>query len=208
MKGRPSTRLAAEPRDGSPAFTLVELLVVVSILGVVIGVIGACLSGGIRVWDSAQRLTSPEGEVVLGLQVLEKDLANAFDFQAIPFAGTADSLTLAMILRVSPDDGKPPERRIGTVQYTFDRAKQALLRSQWVYPRSPDAAQGQETLIPGLEQFSLLYAATDREDEAGWQDSWEDATNRPAWVRIDLRFETEGESQEVTRLVMLPAAGP
>ena len=53
---------------GAGSFTLIELLVVTAIVGVVVVVIAACLTGGIRVWDRAQTFLVIESDAVIGLR--------------------------------------------------------------------------------------------------------------------------------------------
>ena len=51
----------------SSGFTLVELLVVCTILAIVISAIAACLAGGIRVWDSARSFHVGESDTMLAM---------------------------------------------------------------------------------------------------------------------------------------------
>ena len=55
-------------------FSLLELMVVVSIVGLVIGVVVACFSGGIRVWESARILTHVEQEMYFGVENVRRDI--------------------------------------------------------------------------------------------------------------------------------------
>lgn len=201
-------------------FTLIELLVVIAILGVVGGVIAACLAGGIRAWDSARRFNVREIEAMTGLEIVEKDLMNAFRFYAISFNGKADRIRFPGLIEDRYSDVKSSRtlsenpqgsgrKRIGTVQYIFDRNRHALLRKTWPYPEEePFADTHFEKILSHLNNMSLQYYALPNEDaEAGsWQDQWNDETNFPGGVRIKLVFKNQDDHEffRLSRVVRLP----
>ena len=84
-------------KQGS-AFTLIEMLVVVSILAVVGAVIGACLFAGLRVWDRADEFNRIEASVYIGMMMLEKDVGRLNHFYDIPFKGEREKFSFPRLL--------------------------------------------------------------------------------------------------------------
>jgi prepilin-type N-terminal cleavage/methylation domain-containing protein len=187
-------------------FTMIELLVVVSILALVMGALGACLASGLRVWESAARFNAVESEALIGLEMMEKDVVNSFVFHGIAFDGRSEQLAFPLLVSQLPD----PERstacpRIGTVRYSFNERKKRFFRKKWVYPS--EEPEGMETVVENVERVELRYLSlpSNGDGAAGnWKDSWESTTNLPDGVSIDMVFDDEGREMRFRRLVMLP----
>jgi len=194
-------------------FTLIELLVVAAILGIVTAAIAACLSGGIRAWDAARTFGEGEAEALLGLRILEKDIANSFAFYAVPFSGQPRGLSFPALLEtVAGEDDPVPGKataatRIGTVSYVFDRRRNALMRQQWTFPGPTPLGTGGESVVPDL--FDAQFTYYSRPGHAGggsWQESWNDSTNLPAAVRIAISFVGDDPPPPMDRTFFIPVA--
>jgi len=179
--------------------------VVTAILGLVIGVIAASLGGGIRTWDTARRFGRIEAQAAIALDVLERDLANAFHFHDVPFQGSTG--TAAFPGRVEAGEaGGEPFWQIGTIRYRFDPEREALLRLAWTYPSSEPPAGRSELLLSDVKNLAFSYrAGNGGSGTAAWDDSWNSATNFPIAVRLELTFPAE-EVGTLTRTMRLPVA--
>jgi len=174
------------------AFTLIELLVVTAILGVVVAAVGACLAGGIRVWDVARQFNRYEADALIGFQVMRRDIGQAMPFEAAPLAGTYDGLEFTGVTAV-PDAAGLDEAvlRLARVRYYLDYDRQAWCRAVapfgWGEGRPPEVV---EVLISDVDTVALRYAAAPEDGESssasGWSDSWENPTNLPAVVEAEL----------------------
>ena len=198
-------------RQGSGAgFTLIELLVVSAIIGVVVTVVAACLAGGIRVWDRTRTLAVTEANAVIGLRIIEKDLANTFAFYGIRFDGGPAGLSFPGLVLPRPAGSDKSQdsdtgERIGMVKYWFDPQKKALFRQEKVYPCNEASPVVAEELLPHLQSLALQYYAPARQGLGGaWQGSWDDETNFPSRVRVQLVFEQEEGVVNISRTILLP----
>ncbi|MFO7871962.1 MAG: prepilin-type N-terminal cleavage/methylation domain-containing protein [Kiritimatiellia bacterium] len=196
-------------------FTLIELLVAVLILGVVIGVIGASVSGGIKVWEKAVEHHAVESKVIPGLGITAKDLAGVPDFYGVAFKGERSEFSLPVRLDGSEAEGVG---RMGTVRYSFDFRRGALMRKTWPFPGAePPPGRGEENLFDGAESVKFLYLEAPREDKsdglvegpdgAVWHEEWHNPTNPPSAVRIEVSFSGEGGRKTFSRTVVLRARG-
>ena len=190
------------------AFTLIELLVVTAILGVLVAVIGACLSSGIRVWEVAATFNKDEADAIFGLHLVKRDLANSIRFAPIGFTGTETGMEFSSLVTGAPgmDDDATG---VGTVKYVFDPARAALLRMAWPYPEEEPlthAAAGVEALLTDVEDASFWYGvlSTGDMETVFWTD---ETTNFPERVRLRISLAGRADPVEFERLVVLPLGG-
>lgn len=145
------------------AFTLIELLVAVAILGLVTTVVGACLAGGIRAWESARRFGEMDADAVLALERLERDLRNAIPFADEPWMCRPHALSLIGEGFAPGEDGpeaRPLPRRI---EYAFEPDAGLLRRESPV--QGGGAAEPAERLADDVAEMTFEYVPFP--DEAG-----------------------------------------
>jgi prepilin-type N-terminal cleavage/methylation domain-containing protein len=213
-------RTVGRPR-GIRGFTLIELLVVTAILAVVVGVLAACIAGGVRAWDTARSVAAVEGEAVVGLRLIEKDLMNAFLFDGIGFSGQSRAVSFPALIRGEPTpapgggaipspgiigEGALAGFQIGEVAYRFDGPAHRLIRIQSRYG-APEPAGAPEAILSNLRdvRFEYWLRPSDRGGGAGqWQGEWSVPTNLPDSVKIELVFENKPAPLLFSRTVNLP----
>jgi prepilin-type N-terminal cleavage/methylation domain-containing protein len=202
------------PSALSSAFSLIELLIVTAILGVVIGVLGACIAGGLRVWDTARAFQNAEAGAVLGLEVLERDLMNAVPLYAVPFNGNAAGIEMA-----GPMADAEGRTRLGTIRYRYDRSAGRLLRAAWAFPgEPPDENRGEALLtrLRGLDwEFCVVRERSDETDPTDDESApaeriadWSgEATNLPAAVRVRLTLDQDEPPLRLERTIVRAVGG-
>jgi prepilin-type N-terminal cleavage/methylation domain-containing protein len=196
-------------RPSTDAFTFIELLIVTVILGIVTAVLVACVAGGIRVWESARRFDTVENEAMLGLASVQKDVMNAFAFYAAPFRGGPRQMRFASLVETPAESGET-ETRIATVDYSMDVGAGRLTRLARVFPEEEAVTRHGESIVENLDDARLWYAAASdnrKAPGAAWADVWEDPTNLPQRVRVDLTFEDGGQQRMFSRTFIIPVAG-
>ncbi|MBA4387799.1 MAG: hypothetical protein C0404_07450 [Verrucomicrobia bacterium] len=162
--------------------TLIELLIVIAIMSLIIVVIGACLTGAVRVWDAAREFNAAEMEAAVGLTLVEKDLARSLPFFLIKFRGQAKEVSFPCIVRTGPAGS---EERIGTVKYYYDATSRSLFRQQWKYPDKEPGRESAERVSTGFEDVTFSYMG-DPPGGGAWQQAWAESTNIPRSVKIDI----------------------
>jgi len=174
-----------ECSDHKGGFSLLELMVVVSIIGLVTGVVVASFSGGIKVWESARVLTHVEQELYFAVESVRKDLVNTYRFHGISFSGAEREVSFPALLRVTGEEGLQ-EKRVGSVKYKFNPAEQTLSRYVWAFPGGEDGAD-REVVAGGISGVRFTYLDGDGlADDGAVLDVWQDPTNFPAVVTMDL----------------------
>ncbi len=203
---RPVPAVPRPPRR-SAAFTLVEILLVVSLLSLVALTLFQALSSGLKVWAMSRQLDHEE-DVQIFLDKLEHDLHNSFVFSALPFEGKESQLTFptkARILAESrhPDAGAYIEQ-IGLAQYRFDRESESVVRRQAGYGRAVAEQFAPEQRLAGRVRdlrFGYYFGPKD----------WSTEPRRkaagivPVLVRVDVKFvEKSGRIRDISRLIHCP----
>jgi len=191
-------------------FTLIELLVVIAIFAVVATAVGASLAGGIRAWDAARDFNAVETDALIDLDILQRDLANTFRFHDIEFAGSKTALTFPAHVRVDDPHGDAWNIMcIGGVNYLYDKEERALFRRAQPYP-FPEARPGElgEKAIGNLDAVTFEYyrLAPQAGQPGAWEPEWNDPTNFPARVRVNLVFGEDARPAAITRTIVLPTA--
>ncbi len=205
MKMAVTSRLGSAGSRG--AFTLVELLIVTVIMGVVITAVTSCLIAGVRCWDYARKYGSVESDVMIKLEIVHRDFANAFRIYSIPFDGDARSAAFPALVGTAGDESAPP--RVGTIKYFYDAQKQTVFRKSWIFPSGEPLDGDAEIMITGVSDVKFsFYALPGKGEEVGaWQEGWNNLTNFPGAVSMELLFDTGGKRPlEIRRTVIVPAA--
>jgi type II secretory pathway pseudopilin PulG len=190
-------------------FTLIELLVVTGITVVVLSAIGACLMGGIRVWETAQNFNSAEMTARIGLSIMENDLMNAFSVHGTTFEAADDGFSFAgitgSVAEFRSDGGS--KKGMGKIRYTFDVQQKALYRQEWSSDQdSGHAPDMQEMIAEDVHDVTLeyLYMPGDGERGGAWSSAKSEGTNFVRGVRVNLVIAERDQVINIERMVVLP----
>ena len=80
-----------------PAFTLVELVVAVTIFAFIAAAIGACLYSGIKIWDRARNVDLAKANLLLDLDGIARELYQCADIPQIGFEGDAQGFSFPSV---------------------------------------------------------------------------------------------------------------
>jgi prepilin-type N-terminal cleavage/methylation domain-containing protein len=187
-------------------FSLIELLVVAAILGIVTAALAGCLAAGIRVWETVRRFDAVDAEAAFALRMMRKDLMNALPFYAVRIQGGTRDLTVPSLMAAPAGTGRD-EAGAGGVTYFLGDNRGGLFRSAWVTPQPQPMRRDAERIAARVEDVAFRYAAAAGSGNAvRWLDRWEDPTNLPARVRVELSYGAPDGSRRFVRTFALPAA--
>lgn len=172
-------------------FTLLELMVAMSLLAVLALALGHGTRFGVQAW---QRLdgTADLGEPVAFTQdFLRREIEQALPLPAaagpvaaVDFAGTAASLHFVALL---PDRVASPGLNDIAIDLAPSETGAALILS-W-HSRAVPQAGGRKLLIDGIAGASFAYyGSADALHAPEWQDQWKDARALPQLVGLRVTF--------------------
>jgi general secretion pathway protein J len=170
----------------SRGFSLLELLVVLTVLGFILVGLAQGLHFGLLTWSTEVRLSgrnddfNPLDSTVRHL-IEGADPGN--DVDPAPFAGSRNQLHCLTAL---PDAGTPGGVRQIEATLQVDASHRLVLRWQpYVHARllNPAPAMSESELLRGVSDIELAFWAPG----TGWVGSWR-SPNLPTLVRLRVRF--------------------
>jgi prepilin-type N-terminal cleavage/methylation domain-containing protein len=179
------------------AFTLIELIITITIFTVIIAAVYSAFYIGIKTW----RRSDAGGDVQkvrLGLLKIQKELKDSFFFSKILFKGTAEEITFP--LSISDEDAK----KIYVITYRVSQDEQTglkqLIRRQKIFSDNANMEEVEEktkTLLPFMKsiRFEYAYKPNDASKDFEWENIWEgEKQNKlPSGVRISLQASDSDE---------------
>lgn len=204
-------------------FTLMELLLAISIFAVIALCLYSVFSGGIRVWRKQGEGFKYTHGTRLALDNIAKELRNAIIYalpikplpgeenpQDLQFIG--EKTKLSFMTLIGSD--------IAKVSYWFENNEQqggVLKRIAFLQKTGfKDDTQKEEVLIQDLSDLSFEYAYPGESEEVAvsWKDSWgadskDSKPKIPKGVRVTLTLKKSGENQNegeiIKKTVFMPA---
>lgn len=184
-------------RKRSAGFSLLEVLIALSLLALIMAAMPSVLQLARRAWESSQAIDEA-GSRAIATRFLRDKIAQAMPLAQkhpdgsapVLFEGTADRVTF-----VAPSIDGPP----GTGLFIFDLIasgatggqKSVLLRWRPYRPtlegNGGTEGVGERSVLEGVTTFGLRYwgrqAAT---DVRGWSDVWQRASSMPQLVELRI----------------------
>ena len=188
----------AARRRRQAGFTLVELLVALTLLGLLSLALLGGLRFGTRAWETAVTHGGGLDEVAFVQSFLRREVAQAIIPQrageaaddAPAFVGERDRLDF-----LAP--WQQPLGRVGLYRFRLERADG--LRLSWelldaeganTADEEDEAVRGERLLAKEVERLSLRYfGSRDQGDEPDWYDDWDQDAGLPRLIEIELEFD-------------------
>ncbi len=193
-------------RRARRGFSLLELLLVMSLAPIVFFVVYSNFAMGVRLWQRLQ-IATPEEDRAIFLIKARRDFQNMRRFSSLPFQGSVEEVAYASSIEAPSALGLG--RGIGQVRYYFDDSSGAIFREVRDYSRLYEDKDGVRTLLlKGVRSFSLAYLVKEPpSSEYEWKEEYlpEKPSSLPMAVR--LTYETDGASQPVEQTLIIGAGG-
>ena len=183
-----------------------ELLVAITLLGLMVTLIFAGLRFGTRAWEAADERIDTSSELQVVQSFMRRQLGRAYPLDVtdpgaearIAFEGTPEAVTFATLM--------PAHLGLGGFYWLSIHAERSggggrLVASWRLFEPEPDEfadeAEAETTVlvdrISGVE-FSY-FGPADQGQTRVWHDRWEDAESLPSLVRVRVEFpEDDGRS--------------
>ncbi len=212
-------KLNPEPRTLNPekAFTLVELLIAASIIGMISIAILSSFGIGFHTFERVQAFGGSQMDILLSIEEIERDLRNTFPLSGIPFTGNSQNMTFAGLFSQWDEEKEEETVVLGKKSYSLDSTSKALVRKQQEYSRAIAESTGTEQeaeILAFVEdlQFSYYYYKKELQDdkekiEFGWKNSWGQEDGLPKGVKIEVTFRNGEKDVHLARTVFIPIGG-
>lgn len=192
-------------------FTLVEILVAMTMLGVLSLALFGGLRFGMRAWDRIEEHAVGMDEMRAAQKLLRRSLEQAYplyitgdrDFPNVDFEGTSDALVfLAPAPKVLANGGYA---RFSIRMKNYDQGKSLIITatSKPVFPGAPAYSQ-EETLLGNISSVKFSYfGKAQPTDVPRWHDRWQGQPILPQLVRIHIEF-PGGDNRYWPELIVSP----
>ncbi len=189
-------------------FTLIEMVITLSIMAMIATAVFSTLAGGINVYKRVKDYGGQQRDALLSLEKFGKELSNIFVISGINFTG--DSKNAAFPGFVSVSSGNPSG--IGRVSYYFDDKTGDFLRVEQGYAETMVKSEKPQPIAPrkiaSLKSLTFSYYYFDQDAKIYvWKNSWDTVGTIPIGVKIETEFDTGAKTIKVNRIVFIPIAG-
>lgn len=154
---------ALSPLRDRAGFTLLEILLVVSLLAVVAGAVMASFVQGARLFERLNVSLADE-ENAFVLEKLSRDLKNGVRYSLVPWEVRDDSISFPSLPAAA---GDPADAVPVRVEYRIDPARREIVRTETAYPYDRTAGRSE---VVGRRMQSLSFAVIRESEESAPSD--------------------------------------
>ena len=186
-------------------FSMVELLLVLSLAPIVFFAVYSNFSAGVKMWQRLQISTPEEDQAIFRLKT-QRDFQNALHYESLPFQGD-DSEAVFMACIALPGPGG--DRAIGQVHYFYDDSHKTIVREICDFSQLYRDAQGQVTVMQSnVGSFSMLYLSKDPlSAEPDWKDSFKPGKPGELPLAVRITYSESGRTENFEQTYVIPAGG-
>lgn len=196
-------------------FTIIELLIALSIFAVIAVTLSSAFFAGLSVW---KRSSGAKSDVYQDIGIVFDEMASELrnmvyftkDEESLyAFSGTPDSITF-MTLEEYSSEKMEPGREIVKVQYSFDDTKGGIIRRSagFLTGFNIDSSE-KEVLLKDVDDFKVEYCydSGDEDEPYLWKGEWRDSDLRtPRGIRMTAFIKgrsSAGKISGITRIVFI-----
>lgn len=187
------------PIRRSQGFTLLELLIGMTLVGFILSLLFAGLNLGTRSWEAGeQRMVTSSRQAVV-VDFIRRAIEQTYPLRwrvgeedRLAFAGEAESLRF--VGTVAMHDGASGNHLIALDLVDGETGRDLVMRWQLPDPGAPGFEPIEQAepkvLIKAVQEMALAYfgAQSETEDPA-WHDQWIDQKTPPELIRLQLTME-------------------
>lgn len=185
LRGRQSSR-------SSLGFTLIELVLALSLAAVLAAALGGVLRGAVGTWRDLRESSRARQRAQAVFERLGRDLRNSLPFPGETFKGSEGELVFKTVVDV-PQTQTTLETfpRVARVSYgretTPDGTPQLVLEQKVYSPVPLSETLDQRVTLPADVKFSFAYGGGP-DGQVLWEDVWTDTTTVPRGIKAELFF--------------------
>ena len=190
------------------AFTLVEIILVVSLVAVISLAIFNAFSNGLKIWKIGNLSTS-EDDIAIFFDKINAELQNTMAFSGISFSGKGNQVSFATIIRIPLRAKASPAKiqyadQIGKVEYYFDATKKEIYRREANYGQAlQNKFSSDRPMVRHALSLSLQYYYTAKNEYTILKEA---NGAIPSAVLIEVGFGEEGKKNSLKRFFNVPIA--
>ena len=206
-------------RTAEHGFTLLELLVAITLLGLLMTALFGGLRLGARVWETADTRLDASARLQIVQDFIRQRLTETLPLETVPlelaevgvpkplFLGTAEAVRFASLLPENLGAGVYLMELALAESNHAEGSRNLLLRWRPFEPddqTAEEVEQEQRVLIEDIEALELSYFGTvDPEQPPDWWQAWEGRPELPRLIRLQVRF-ADNDERRWPELIVRP----
>jgi len=189
--------LAETLHSGEAGFTLLELLIAITILSFLIGLLSGGLTFALKLWERTTSTANQHETISATQQFLRQQLTAIYPVWQrdggqeghIKFDGGSDQLTFVSI---PPEPISPASNQTFGLSLTNDGHLRLVWQSDFVVGSYPTAVN---LLLGGIKKIEFSYYGADNgKGISYWRPQWRNARTLPQLIRLKLLFKDTDRS--------------
>jgi len=199
-------------RKRSYAFTLIEILVSVTIASLVAVAIYSIFANGINAWRRGSENKDYARKIRLISEKMATEIRNAFEFSMIAFEGEEDFFMFAALVpgTQQSEDITSEYSQVGRIAYFYDKRKDALCKEVKTLPEAINEEEigDGEMLVEGVSGLEISYCYLDNlSGEYKWKEDWnkEEQDTMPQALTIEISFNKDVmKNDKFSKIIFIP----
>ena len=196
----------------SPGFTMIEVLLAVTLFTLVISASYGIFSMGMQIWRRSQGRLAFERKAVFALEKMARDFRTAVrtEDKKNKGRGSVSDITVPALVKVKIKEDEMIQ--YGFVHYGFNSGTREICRSEI---SASDISSGSEppcrVIAPHVQSLKFRYLIYDKVgDSYSWYDEWGEENEIPLAVEITLELESRLKNEKsparsaYQRVVLIP----
>ena len=186
--------MSPKKNNGCGGFTLLELLIALTLFSVVIVIVGSVFGTGIFAWKRGEGEMGFYQELRLTFDRMAIEIRNILPYENAPFTGEKNSFSFVE-LRPSRSSSSPEWIQ---VTYEVKKTGTAPVLVRRTRPLSKEEAD-EEVLLSSFSELEFYYFAKELEGEWHWTEKWdyEKFKGPPPFVRMVFVMEGGEEWEKI-----------
>ncbi|MFH1578368.1 MAG: type II secretion system protein GspJ [Candidatus Omnitrophota bacterium] len=184
-------------------FTLIEMLVVLTMFSLIGLAIFTTLANGINIWQRMNQ-TVKQDDINIFFDRIAGELRNTFEFSTIGFQGNQDKIAFVTLVTTEGPGGFY-ETGIGQVAYFYIKGDEQLNKRVRSYSQTFEGDSGNnQTLLDDVRSLEFAYYFYDQKaKEYLWQEECI-GEGLPLAVRIKLELRSDQQIEMIIRTIDIP----
>ena len=192
------------------SFTLIEALLVTSLIALVGVAILHSFANGLKLWAKAERV-SRQAEVAIFLDKMAEDLKSVFVISGINFKGLSSQMSFPAIVMTEADQKSSRASegiidQMGAVQYRLASESHTIFRRQANYAQALKGKWSQKELpvVSGIDELDFYYETASAK---GFLLKSEINEEIPLGVMVEVHFSDDSGQHQLKRYLSIPVGG-
>jgi len=186
--------------------TLIEILLVVSLVSVLSIALYHAVVNGLKVWEASRRVVTEE-DIAIFFEKLTHDLNRMYFYSQIPLEGSETRFAFPTVIRTSAEESMGLSEgeyidQLGKVEYAFELTDRNLYRRQANYSQALDLQYAApQLLVSSIKGLKFRYFYYTQDGEVYSEDALDGI---PSGIEVTVEFSDNKGQRVMQKFIDVP----